>query len=175
MKKTKVINLFGPPGTGKSTTAADTFAKFKWHNKSCELIGEYAKQLVWEGRTKILSDNQVYVTAKQNLSVSRLIGKVEYILTDSPILLGLVYFDNKKHLELANLIKRLYSDYDNLNILLRRTKPYHKEGRYQTEEESNNLAGSIENLLIENQLDYITIDADEDAKNKIYNHVFGVT
>ena len=44
----KVINLFGGPGCGKSTTAADLFARMKLRGLSVELVTEYAKDVVWD-------------------------------------------------------------------------------------------------------------------------------
>ena len=170
---TKVINLFGSPGTGKSTVAADLFAKLKWNNINCELVTEYAKELSWDGRLDFLSENQFYVSAQQNKRISRLIGKVDYVITDSPLILGLVYFNNDKFKDLANLLKSLYNEYENINVLLKRTKPYHKVGRSQSEEESKLLAHSIRNMLINNDQQFVTIDANEEAKNEIYTHIFG--
>lgn len=46
--KTTVINLIGSPGTGKSTIAAELFARMKWLGFDVELVSEYAKELVWE-------------------------------------------------------------------------------------------------------------------------------
>ena len=48
--KTTVINLIGSPGTGKSTIAAELFARMKWLGFDVELVSEYAKELVWEQR-----------------------------------------------------------------------------------------------------------------------------
>lgn len=44
-----VINLFGAPGAGKSTLAADIFSKLKRRQVKCELITEFAKDCVYEG------------------------------------------------------------------------------------------------------------------------------
>lgn len=43
--KQKVINLYGGPGTGKSTTAAMLFAKMKLAGFNCEYVPEFAKDL----------------------------------------------------------------------------------------------------------------------------------
>ena len=40
-----IINLFGGPGTGKSTGAAYIFAKLKMCGVNCELITEFAKDM----------------------------------------------------------------------------------------------------------------------------------
>ena len=45
---TKVINLFGGPGAGKSTTAAGLFYEMKVRDIKCELVTEYAKDMTYE-------------------------------------------------------------------------------------------------------------------------------
>ena len=44
--KTKVLNLYGGPGVGKSTGAAYIFSMLKLAGINCELVREYAKELV---------------------------------------------------------------------------------------------------------------------------------
>lgn len=46
MNKTIVINLLGAPGAGKSTLAALIFSKLKMKNIACEIVTEFAKDLV---------------------------------------------------------------------------------------------------------------------------------
>lgn len=50
MNKSRIINLWAGPGSGKSTIAAYVFSKLKMKNINCELVTEYAKQLVYSGR-----------------------------------------------------------------------------------------------------------------------------
>lgn len=42
---TKVINLIGAPGAGKSTIASQLFSLMKWQGLDVELVSEYAKEL----------------------------------------------------------------------------------------------------------------------------------
>ena len=46
--ETKVINLFGNPGSGKSTVAAYLFSELKSRGLEVELVTETAKDLVWD-------------------------------------------------------------------------------------------------------------------------------
>jgi len=43
-----VVNFFAPPGHGKSTFAALVFSKLKMLGVNCELVSEFAKDMVWE-------------------------------------------------------------------------------------------------------------------------------
>ena len=63
---TKVVNLFGPSGVGKSSGAAYIFSQLKMNGISCELVPEYAKDKVWENNEEIFKpENQVYIFGKQ--------------------------------------------------------------------------------------------------------------
>lgn len=165
----RVINLFGGPGTGKSTTAADLFALMKWKNINVELVNEYAKEVTWAERYQILED-QLYIMAKQNHKLWRLKGKVDWVITDSPLILSLVY---AKHDYFPAYYRafghELYNHYDNINIFLQRQKPYHKIGRNQTEEEAREKDSEILELLYKYNYPYHTIPANQDAKLEIFD------
>jgi len=63
-KKTIVINLIGSPGVGKSTFASYLFFKLKNYGFNCELVSEFAKELVWEERNETFKD-ELYIFGKQ--------------------------------------------------------------------------------------------------------------
>lgn len=163
----RVINLFGGPGTGKSTTAADLFALMKWKNINVELVNEYAKEVTWAERFATLED-QLYIMAKQNHKLWRLNGKVDWVVTDSPLILSLVYAKPDYLPKYYRVFgQELYDSYDNINIFLQREKPYHKIGRNQTEEEAKEKDREILQLLKECNYNYTVISANQDAKNTI--------
>ncbi len=155
-----VVNFLAQPGAGKSTSAAATFARLK--NKGCnvELINEFAKQLVYAKRQHEMG-NQVYMLAKQYKKMKDIddYEHVPLILTDSPILLGLLYSQHLPYYkELKKLAFKLHEGFKNVNVLVRRVKPYNPSGRNQTEKESDALVGKIKKLGI--KFDYI-IDGDK--------------
>ncbi len=88
--KTKVISLFGGSGLGKSTLAAGLFYQMKMQGLHTELVREYVKQWAWDN-IKVGKFDQIYLTGKQAKAESRLYNKVDYIVTDSPILLSPIY------------------------------------------------------------------------------------
>ena len=88
--KTTVINIYGAPGAGKSTLAAEIYAEMSKRGESVELVREVAKEKAWAGKKMTLIE-QINVTTEQMLRESSLYGKVKYVITDSPIELGHFY------------------------------------------------------------------------------------
>jgi predicted ATPase len=148
---TKYINLFGGPGTGKSTTAAALFVEMKKAGYKVELVTEVAKDFVWEDRSTTLSI-QPYITIKQYRNLIRLKDKVDYVITDAPILLGCVYADlYASHLPASykQFIVDLHKQELNpsVNIVLRRAFDYDSTGRYQTEKQAEGIDAAIVEVL----------------------------
>lgn len=161
--RTLVVNLYGGPGTGKSTTAAETFAKLKHNGVNAELSTEYAKDLVWEGRDYLLSD-QIYIFAKQNRKLVRLYGKVDVVVTDSPLYLSYYYSRNQN---ILGLVRAESEKADNLHIFLVRKKAYNPKGRYQSEEEARRIDEGIRKMLESESIPFSQIVADHDAADSI--------
>jgi hypothetical protein len=148
LKKPRAINLYAGPGTGKSTTCAALFAELKYIGINTEMILEYAKDAVWENRGPKLFAAQEYIFGKQHFRMSRVASETDFVITDSPLLLGLVYMPQKfKMPSLRNVIKEAYFSYDNINIFLKRNKPYNPKGRNQNEEDAKLLDTKIIMML----------------------------
>jgi len=143
---TIVVNLFGGPGTGKSTLASQIFTELKWKGVSVELVTEFAKDLVWEDRANALAD-QLYILGKQHHRIHRLMDKVDVIITDSPLLLSLIYGEDKMPLSFGPLVYDVFNYYDNMNYFLKRFKEYDPKGRYQNEDEAKELDEKIRGVL----------------------------
>lgn len=169
---TKIINLFAAPGKGKSTTAAGLFYLMKIKGYNVELIDEYAKQITWDDRPNILED-QLYILAKQNRKIARLIGKVHFVVTDSPIILGLNYVSPKYFKTFKPYVMDVWNSYDNRNFFLENdgNLTYQKVGRNQTQEESNELDRKIKNNLHKNNIKYTPITIISDMVNPMDNHI----
>ena len=129
----KVINLYGGPCSGKSTTASSLFARMKKDGYKVELVTEYAKELVYEEASL---DNQLKISGEQYERVRRLQGKVDYIITDSPILLGGLYCPRLYRVSLSLVLMQIHSEMDTLDIFLNRSDRYDTYGRTQTHEEA---------------------------------------
>jgi hypothetical protein len=135
-----MVNLWAPPGVGKSMTAAMVFNVLKHKGYRAELTLEYAKDVTYEENWSVLKD-QFYLAAMQERRNSRLIGNVDIIVTDSPPGLGLVYAPSGDRGLLWHLVMHFRQRYRNVDWLLTRDpdRPYQTYGRTQTVEESEGL------------------------------------
>lgn len=134
-----IINLFGGPGTGKTTVASEIFSKLKKQGKSVALVPEYVKEWAWEDR-KFGKYDQVYFLGKQIKKESMVYGKVDYVVTDSPLLIAGFYaelvnklgFVSDAALSFMKLAEQDGHRY--VNFWLNRDVPYESKGRFQDEE-----------------------------------------
>ena len=170
----KIINIFGGPGAGKSTTAAGLFFEMKKRQLEVELVTEYAKDMTWEKRHNVLSD-QLYILAKQNRRLVRLQGQVEWVITDSPLVLGMVYRHEGYHSLFDDFALEVFNSYDNYNFLIGRDFEYQPAGRNQTAEEAIEVDSAIKNLLDQKGINYhrVTNDPEVDRLTQILN-IIGV-
>lgn len=169
MKKSLVINLLGSPGSGKSTTAALLFGEMKKRGYSVDLVPEYAKELIWEGREATFED-EVYIFAKQNHRIFRLNGKVDFIVTDAPLLQKLYYMP--KEFDFSQFVLDVVNQYDNLTFFLERKEfEYETNGRHQTAEESSEVSKIMKEKLLENQIDFEVIPDGMDPVEHILSFI----
>lgn len=173
MKNTKVFSLFGGPGCGKSTLATQLYSKMKLNGYSVELVREYVKGWAYEGR-KINKFDQIYIFGKQCRGENVLYGKVDYIITDSPIILGAVYekIYTEREIITPSLLKYIQftkdEGVDRVNFLLKRNKPYDTNGRYETEEQAKKVDIKIKEFLDEHSFAYNYLDCkDEERTDQI--------
>ena len=160
-----VINLFGGPGSGKSTTAAGIFSMLKLHGVNVELVTEFAKDLTWEQRYKTL-ENQYYVWAKQYHRMWRLRDEVDVIITDSPLILSLMYGEIcDTHRQ--TVLDTFRNTFDNMNYVLERVKAYNPKGRNQTEDEAKYFDGTIRAMLDCENIVYNVITGDYNGINNV--------
>jgi hypothetical protein len=159
-----VVNFFGGPGAGKSTTAAALFTLLKLHDEvHCELVTEFAKDLVWEERHKTF-ENQFYMFAKQQHRVWRVADKVDFTITDSPILLSNIYGEHYNrycaNTTFYDYVLMEFNRYNNINFFIERKKGYAEAGRNESEQEAIIIDKKIKDYLTENSIECISINGD---------------
>lgn len=161
---TLLVNLFGGPGVGKSTLAAGLFHALKIKGVETELVTEFAKDLVWDGSLEVMRD-QLYIFATQRHRLWRLLGKVQVVITDSPMLLSLYYAPFKSAEFNALVVDQHYTLCRRLDVLVPRTKPYSTVGRVHREDEARRIDDWCmatlaecygEGPVVSDNIDYIT-------------------
>ena len=174
---TQVINLLGGPGAGKSLTASGIFYELKIIGVECELVSEFPKELTWEKNLDLL-ENQLFVFAEQFRRQYRLLDRVDYVITDSPLILSKVYmemfgersgkfysaFSENFYDKCLDFFDTTFQEFNNLNFFIDRPGNFDPVGRNETLEE----AQQIDNLIL-NELEkyeYTRIPS-QDAVRKI--------
>ena len=156
MKETIVINLIGGPGSGKSTITSGIFYNLKKNGIDCEMALEFAKDKVWEESYRTL-DGQIYVFGKQYHRLWKLLGKVDVIITDSPLILSAIY--NKEQSDyFENFIIEQFKKFNNkVYFIERNPSQYQENGRMQNLEEAIEKKEKILDILKRNNISFINI------------------
>jgi len=176
----KIINFFGGPGIGKSTQASGLFTEMKKNHMNVECTYEFPKEVAWEGNISQLKD-QFFITANQHRNISRLYGKVDYIIVDSPIILGCFYEQRygegypASHYSMSGLSKflwQLFKQYDNINILLTRNEDtYDPNGRLQNLDEAIEIDNDIKQTLEINNIPFKEFNVDNETAGEIFTYI----
>jgi nicotinamide riboside kinase len=171
----KVINLYGGPGTGKSTSAAYLFYLLKSQGKNAELVREYVKDWAWEGRN-ISTYDQIYLLGKQVRRESLLYGKVDYIVTDAPVMLGIYYASKFSPLSVSEGVRAQTLSYyrqaaedghTHYHVFLERSKPYNSAGRFQTEDQAKNIDNGVYGMLADLRIPFVKCGTDRENLDQL--------
>lgn len=157
-----VINGYGGPGAGKSTACMEITAALKKAGYGAEYVQEYAKELVYDKNIEMLdgsAKNQFEILKEQTRRVDRLYDQVDFIVTDSPILLNEIY--NKELTpEYRDIVGKIQNSYSNFSFFIERdVSNFEEEGRIHNLAESIQKDQEIRDMLLDN-----------DIKYKTYNH-----
>lgn len=172
-----VVNFFAGPGAGKTTAAMEVTVALKKAGYNVEYVPEYAKELVYEKRLDLLND-QKHVSDEQYHRLDRIRGGVDMIVTDSPVLLGLVYGKDKIDDAYRAQIRAYYDSFDNFNMMMTREEGYQNFGRLETEVEAKEKDNEIRNMLKEQGVFFGTYKRDTIAVTverigKTFNRLYG--
>lgn len=176
-----IINFFGGPGIGKSTQSAGLFTEMKKQHMDVELTFEYPKIVAWEENFSAIKD-QFFITANQHRNISRLYGKVKYIIVDSPIILALIYKDRYNTSPeypamfydeyFDQFIISLFKKYNSLNVVLTRNdNTYDENGRFQKLDEAKQIDNDIKNKLVSNSIPFIEFNVHDKTHIDIFKYI----
>lgn len=166
-RNTIVINIAGGPGTGKTTVAAELFSKLKEKGFEVENVSEFAKELVWEGRNEAF-DDRLYMHGEQNHRLMQMNGKLDFIITDSPLFLTSVYnnyyLKNKFPKSYNKMIDTVTSEtfklYNNKVYLLQRNTSYKIIGRRENQKAAKDIDTALVQYLKTNKIKFKTLSLD---------------
>lgn len=149
----KKINLYGSPSSGKTTLASQIFAEMKSKHHNIAYVQEYSKDLVYQGvDMRFLPENErLLILAEQFRRENILKDKVDYIVTDSPMLLTAYYHQDpskKEDWSYAKDIVLRHLDKDEIHLWLEPVENFEVEGRSHNEDESLKISEELFDYLL---------------------------
>lgn len=175
---TVVVNFIASPNSGKSLTSALVFSELKMNHQKAEYIQEYAKFLIYSNRIHELN-NQYQVSYEQYKMLKPMDGIVDYLVCDSPLLLGLYY--NRNHTNNICDVKKTekllidkINEFNNVYIFLDKDPdlPYENEGRIHTEEQSKQIQIGLLDLLDEFNIPYLRAMSGKEDIERIMEYIW---
>jgi molybdopterin-guanine dinucleotide biosynthesis protein len=142
-----IVNILGPPASGKTTIATSLFSLLKKKGVNVGLVVEYATMAVIEQNQMALKD-QLYVWSNQQHHIFCASHHYDIVVTDSPILLGYIY-NVQASPALQTVILETHYQYENLNVFveLDAARPYTMAGRIHGLTEAMGINQQILDLL----------------------------
>jgi len=165
MNETLVINLIGGPCSGKSTVAAELFARLKKMGIKTELVSEYIKDRIYE-ENKTMPNNQIAIFGMEHYNISNKLGKVEVIVHDGSFINNILY-KKEENKEFDKLIISEYHKFNNLDFFIKRGNiEFEDYGRIHNYEQSLELDEKIKQLYNRSNAEFIEVES-RDAVDKI--------
>lgn len=173
--------MLGSPSSGKTSLSAKLFAELKAMDLNAEYSPEYVKSWVYEGK-KVNKYGQFTIFGEEVRRQSRLFNVVDVAISDSPVLLtGFYNFFYNGDSSLDSACKEFYKKAEEdgvkvLNFYLPRKKKYITKGRYQTEEQANDVNVKLQEWLQQQGYSYHYVDcSDKDRLDFILEKLRGLT
>lgn len=168
----RVINLVGAPCTGKSTAAAGLFYLMKTRGYEVELVTEFAKDLHWDGHFNVLAD-QLFVFAEQHRRLDRLREKVDFVITDTSLLLSAIYKPADYPESFDHLVVDMFNRYENQTFMLHRADwAYNPNGRgQQFAEEAQAREPQIKDFLTRHGIQHLDMAVSRNTPEDILYYV----
>lgn len=164
MSNTLLVNMFAGAGAGKTTAAWGLCYELKLRGYNVEYVNEVTKDIIWDGKSLERLDgtfkNQLGLINEQEQKIARLDGKVDIIVTDSPLPLYALYAKENADIIEKEAIKS-FKEYNNCNFFIRRNESvaYETVGRIHTLEQSKQIDKQIAELLNKHAIGYLSATA----------------
>lgn len=165
---TKVVNIIGGPGCGKSLFSAAIMLHLHRHGKTVEQVPDHARALVLCQAFEALR-NQYQIAWTQFRMLEALHGRVQYLVSENalPQLLYYNAFHPENVCDVARThaqILRWHARHDTINVLVERDdRPYVQAGRLQDAEGARAVDRELRVLLEREHIAHTIVRADVDA------------
>ena len=167
---TKVINIIGGPGCDKSLVTSAIVLFLKLHNKSVEVIPDFAKSLVWQKNFEVLK-NQYFIAQRQTEMLDLLDGQIQYLMTECS-LPQVMYYNEHYEENICDIgktrkqILEWHKQYNNINVFVERgDRKYVRTGRFQDEEQAKAVDHGLRGLLAREHMPYTALPPELEAIN----------
>ena len=100
--KSKVIQIFGPPSSGKSTLAAEIHTELKKKGLNSIFVSEASTDYIAEYGIPNTPSDQMVIFYKQLNREKMFLGSKDYIICDSSSILNYFYFRSLFNKNLSN-------------------------------------------------------------------------
>lgn len=158
MSEPLLINLYGGPGAGKTTTALRLTGALKAAGYEAEYVPEYARDLALEERLNVTP--QFDILMEQTKRIMRTIGTgIDIVVTDSPILLQSLYSATAADRERAVVMHTaLATVFDMMNFLIDNNRLSHSMvGRITSKEDAQAIDGMSMKMLVEGGYEFLRV------------------
>ena len=167
---TRVINVIGGPGCDKSLVTSAIILFLKLHNKTVEVIPDYAKSLVWQQNFEVLK-NQYFIAQRQFEMLELLDGQIQFLLTECSLPQVLYYNEHYEDniCDIAKTRKQIlewYKQHNNVNVFVERgDRKYVHTGRFQDEEQAKAIDRGRPRIFTRENLKYTAVPPEVEAIN----------
>lgn len=164
-----VVNMFGGPGTGKSTCALEVTQKLKKQHRKVEYVDEHCKRWTRTAQKADMFTEQDLILGIQNNKLRSLVGEVDIAVTDTSLLLGLFYRAPWFPQSFDSFLVETYDSYSNINIFLRRNPdiPFDTEGRNEDAAQSIVIDEKCYEYLVNSNKPFFDLMAGDNAAGNI--------
>lgn len=167
----KVINFFGAPGVGKTTSTMDLTSMLKKSQIDAEPSLEVVKEYIHSNSEHLLAyQNYIFAQQERQLSILKNSNEVEFAVTDAPLLLCPFYAPKEYPVFFKELVFEIFHSYDNLNFFIHRKHAYSHQGRIHSEKESCIVSKKLHSFLINHNIKFMEIDSTQDL-TEIFKHI----
>jgi len=165
------INLYGAPSSGKTTLASQIFAEMKSKNYHIAYVPEYSKDLVYMGLDmRTLSEvERLNILVKQFKRENILKDKVDFLVTDSPMILTAYYHQDpfkREDWSYAKDIVMRHLTENEIHLWLEPTNNFEVKGRSHDEKQSEQISKDLLKYLKNLNIPLKTISGTPDERLK---------